>query len=133
MGPDAPAVLQNDALYGGQADAGAFKIVAVQTLEGREQLVRVEHIEADAIIADKESRAAVHLNLAYFNNCGIAGTSVLDGIGQQIGEHLAHETIVTYDCRQSIDAPMDGAVCGFRVELFQNFLNEGAQLYITNA
>src|SRR5581483_8081297 len=57
FGPDAPAVAADDALHGRQADACAFKLLAVvQALKSPEQFVDVGHIEARAIVADEVDR-----------------------------------------------------------------------------
>src|ERR1017187_548403 len=49
FGPNAPAVAVNDALHGGQVDAGAWKFGRpVQALKGSEQRTGVCHIEAGA-------------------------------------------------------------------------------------
>ena len=55
LGPDAPTVAVNNALYRGQADAcsGEF-FFPVQTLKGAEELIGVGHIEACAIVAHNE-------------------------------------------------------------------------------
>src|SRR5450755_2866191 len=58
FGPDAPAVPVDDALHGGEADAGALELeLAVQPLKGAEELVGVLHVEAGAVVANEESAA----------------------------------------------------------------------------
>src|SRR5260370_19472792 len=57
IGPDAPAVPVHDALYRGEADAGALVLVRrMQALEGAEQLVGIAHVEAGAVVAHEEGR-----------------------------------------------------------------------------
>src|SRR5258708_35596226 len=52
--PNPAAVPVNDALHRCQPDACAFKfVVAVKTLKRTEQVRRVFHIEARAVVADK--------------------------------------------------------------------------------
>jgi hypothetical protein len=49
LGPDAASMPRNDALYGGQADARAFKLrSAVEPLKGREEFAGVGPVEAAA-------------------------------------------------------------------------------------
>src|SRR5215470_4300765 len=55
FGPDAPAVPVNDSLHRRQPDPGAGEIGGgVEPLERPEELVRVRHVEADAVVADEE-------------------------------------------------------------------------------
>src|SRR5690242_9403345 len=62
LGPDAPAVTVDDALDRRQTDAGP-RIVArrVQALERPEELVRISHVEARAVVAYEESRPSLVL------------------------------------------------------------------------
>ena len=54
LGPDAPAVAVDDALHDGQPHTGALVLLgAVQPLEDAEELVRVRHIKAHAIVRTK--------------------------------------------------------------------------------
>ena len=52
----------DDALHDREADAGTFEILrAMQPLEHAEELVGVSHIEAGAIVADKDDLFAADL------------------------------------------------------------------------
>src|SRR5207302_388055 len=54
FGPDFAAVFADDALDGGQADAGAFEVLrAMEALKHAEQFVGVAHVEPDAVVAHK--------------------------------------------------------------------------------
>src|SRR5438105_1765111 len=61
LSPDAAAVAADDAVHGGQADAGALEFGrGVQPLEGLEKLVGEGHVESGAVVADVEDpRAAI--------------------------------------------------------------------------
>ena len=55
--PDPAAVLVDDALHGGQADAGARELpCVVKSLERAEQLAGVGHVEAHAVVAHEIGR-----------------------------------------------------------------------------
>src|SRR4051794_17744168 len=53
--PDFPAVAGDDALHGGQSDAGAGELAhRVQPLKGLEQTIGVFGVETGAVIANEE-------------------------------------------------------------------------------
>src|ERR1700677_1764309 len=55
--PDPPAMMIHDALNRGQSDAGARKLRGImQTLEGFEKRACMGHLEAGAVILDREDR-----------------------------------------------------------------------------
>src|SRR5712691_12960151 len=55
FGPGTPAVAGDDAAHVGEADPAAFKFVrSVQPLEHPEQLVRILHVEAHAVVAHEQ-------------------------------------------------------------------------------
>src|SRR5674476_1244706 len=59
LGPHVAAVAADDALHGGQTDTRAFELAGrVQPLEGAEQLVRIGHVEAGAVVAHEEGALA---------------------------------------------------------------------------
>src|SRR5712692_5196857 len=61
FGPDAPAVLMNDSLNGGQSHACSFEILAtVQPLKDAKQFVSIFHIEAHAVVAYEVHKLAFH-------------------------------------------------------------------------
>src|SRR5947208_1832928 len=83
FGPDGAAMLAHDALDGGQADAGAFKIFGpVEPLEHTEKFVGVFHVETDAIITHEQGGVAILLGHAHFNNGDVTWAGVLDGVGK---------------------------------------------------
>src|SRR5258708_27208612 len=85
LGPDAAAVLVNNALADGQPHAGAFKVLRpVHALENAEELAGVFHIEAGAIVANKYHVLTVHHRLSDFNDGAVAYPALLDRIRQDI-------------------------------------------------
>src|SRR6266850_5978121 len=83
----------NDALDISQADADPFKFVRpVQTLKNAEELLRILHVEPDAVIAHDHDHfvrrlvGASDLDLSW-----IPGTGVLDRVGQEVHEYLFQE------------------------------------------
>lgn len=57
--PDASAVTPDDPRHRGKADSRAFESTPVQPPEGVEELARVPHVEARAVIADEVHQATV--------------------------------------------------------------------------
>src|ERR1017187_9921247 len=87
FGPDAPAVAVNDALHGGQADAGAWKFGRpVQALKGSEQRTSVCHIEAGAVVAHIKRGLAFGLRPTDFNPRFGLFARELGGVAQQVGQ-----------------------------------------------
>src|SRR5467141_2207467 len=69
LGPDPAAVPVDDASDGGEADAGALEVGSgMQSLEHAEQLVRVLHVEAGAVIPDHEGLAPVRVGGSEFDS-----------------------------------------------------------------
>src|SRR6266478_3340461 len=101
FGPDGPAVSSHNSFYRRQSDACAFEVLGpMQPLKNAEQFVGILHVEADSIVSDKDSRATVFVERADLDDRPIAREGVLDGVGQQIGKDLSHQTRIALDCRQ---------------------------------
>ena len=89
-------VTADDAGDGGEADAGALEVlVAVQAVEGVEELVRVVHVEARAVVADEEGLllrvpAEVDDGRVYLGG-------ELDGVAEEVFEGDAEELGVGVD------------------------------------
>ena len=63
----------DDALHGGESDAGPFKfLAAVHSLEGAEQFARVGHVETRAVVADKVSLSVTMIRNAELDSCLLA-------------------------------------------------------------
>src|SRR4051794_23729648 len=91
FGPDGSAVLADDAIDSGEADAGAFELVGtVETLENTEKFIGVFHVETNTVIANEDCGVPVELDGTDFDNGDATGAGVFDSVGQQIGEDLFH-------------------------------------------
>ena len=99
-------MLLNNALHRGQADAGALEILgAVKPLEDTEQLIGIFHAEADAIVANENSRIPVFFDLADFDDGAGTGTGELKGVGHQILKNLLDQDRVAFNKRKVRDNP----------------------------
>ena len=75
----------DDVAYGRQADARALVLVAtVQPHERLEQVLRVLHVEADTVVADKEGLAAVDRFPTERDLGPLAAARVLPSVGEQV-------------------------------------------------
>ena len=81
--PHPPAMAAGDALDDGKSNAGAFKFLnAMKTLEHAEQIVRILHVKADAIIFHKVN-SFVSLDVSANLNLGrLFEAAELDCVGQ---------------------------------------------------
>src|SRR5712692_4614059 len=102
LGPDAPIVPGDDALDGREADAGSFEVrVGVKALEGSEELVRVCHVEASAVVPDIErGLGPVRTTDLHVGIRPLAGElprvthQVLEDDGQELGIGLRSEALL---------------------------------------
>src|ERR1700691_5990108 len=92
LGPDTPPVLLNDALHRRQAHTGAFKFLfRVHALKHAEELLRILHVEAGAVVTHEHHRRFAHfLDAAYLNHSFCPPPRVLNGIAQKILKYLPH-------------------------------------------
>src|SRR3954463_2000254 len=104
--PYPAAVALDDAPDDRQADAGAFEVlVGVHAVKRLEQARAVLHVEARAVIADRERL----VGLAHHGDLGaISLAGELPGIGEQVLEHDRHQPAVA-DRRQAF-GDLDGDV-----------------------
>src|ERR1700693_610678 len=87
--PDAAAVLLDDALHRGQPYPGAFKVFGtMKPLEHAKKLIGILHAETHTVITNKYRAAPVVLTLAHLNDGALPRSGELDGVGEQVGEHL---------------------------------------------
>ena len=101
-------MLVNHPRHDGQSNACAFKVFStVQTLKHSEQFVHILHVETNAVITNEDGQLIVDLNLPHFNQGFVARSGVFDGVGEQIGEHLPHQTGITRHGRQIAYSPFD--------------------------
>ena len=113
--PDLAAVALDDPPHDGQPHAGAFELIrAVQALEDAKQLVHVLHVEADAVVLDEaHQRRAIHA-IADLDARLLALARELDGVGDQVDEHLLHEAEVHLPGGKVGDHEFDVAAGAFR-------------------
>ena len=106
--PNSSAMFLNNALHGGQADSGAFKLFGgVQALENSEELVGIFHIEANTVVANQNGGFVFTFDLKYFDHSGFALARELDGIGKQVHENLFQQIRIALNDRQRADSPGD--------------------------
>src|SRR6185437_14812662 len=80
---DAPAVAIDDSLYRCQPDPSAGELlVRMQALESAKQLVRIGHVEAGPVIADKKLSRAILANRAELDPRAVAFGGEFPGIAQ---------------------------------------------------
>src|SRR5881409_879722 len=85
VGPDRAAVTRDHTVYVGQADARAFELGRrVQALEHAEQLARVVHVEADAVVAHKERVGAIVESVAELDPRVGFLAAELGGVAEQV-------------------------------------------------
>ncbi len=79
----------------------------VQALEHAEQLVRVLHVEAHAVVAHEEDDVSPVLLVRPPTSmrAGACVAGVLDGVAEQVGPHLAQQRAVAAHGRQVADRP----------------------------
>src|ERR1700730_17420380 len=106
--PDTPAVALDNALDDRQAHASAFEILrAMQSLEYAEQLVGILHVEASAIVADKEDLfVGDFARTDLYDGVG-AHACIFESIVDEVHEYLLEQCRITPDLRQVTDAYID--------------------------
>src|SRR4051794_24817558 len=98
--PDPPAVLSDDALADGEADARALVAVhRVQAMEGPEDPARLLSREPDAVVGDREMRPAVAGAAADLHDRRVA-VGELHGVGDKVLDQLAQPSRVALHRRQ---------------------------------
>src|SRR5687767_2207130 len=86
--PDFSAVAPHHPLHGGQSDAAPLELGrGVQSLEGAEELARVGHVEAGAVVAHVEAALAGVLRHPELDMRLRFPGGVLPGVGEQVLEH----------------------------------------------
>src|SRR4029077_6533701 len=77
---------------------------------GAEELVRVQHVEADAVVADKKPFLAADVLAANLNRRVSLGTGELPGVADEIAQQDSHEANVGGDpqVRGDVDRHVPG-------------------------
>ena len=117
FGPSATAVTTEYALYGSQANTGAFELgYGMETLEGQEQFIDIGHIEAGAVVAHEIFRFTILLrNTEFYPWLGTL-LGKLPGIAQQVVQHYAEEVGIASGCHSFRD---DQVNLAFRLPFLQ--------------
>src|SRR5581483_4585156 len=91
--PDAAAVLGDDPVDNGEADAGPRKFAdVVHALKGLEQPRGIGHVEAGAVVADEIHGLTAADLTAEFDFRRLPSAGELPGITEEVVERDAHET-----------------------------------------
>ncbi len=122
----------DDPLDGGQADAVSGKfLLAVQSLEGCEQFVRIFHAEAGPIVADEKSHGAIGLRGGTeFNDGALPLQRVFPCIGQKVFDHDLQQTGISpgFEIRWHGEFHLMAGVAGAKAG--NNISREDVQIYL---
>ena len=111
----------DDPPHEGEAHPRAFELVRpVQPAEHLEELVRIRHVEADAVVSD-EVDSLVRLEArADFHAGSRSGAAELAGVAEEVGEHLLQQSPVADGRRESLEAHVGKAVAPGLAQLFDH-------------
>ena len=99
--PDAPPVLQHDSVHGREPDAGARILGSlVHALEGREELGRVGHVEARAVVAHAVRPALLPAELY---SGALLARGELAGVVEEVGQGDLDEPAVAMGLEAALD------------------------------
>src|ERR1043166_6770431 len=92
----------NNPLDSCQTYARAFKfLIAMKALESHKQSGGLAHVEPDAIVANEENIFLISVRSGPNGDDGVlAAAGELDGIGQQVPEHLRDQPAIAFDSGQ---------------------------------
>jgi len=105
VGPDVAVVAADDAGDGGEADAGAFEVfIAVEAIEGVEELIGVEHVETSAVIADEPGAVAAGGGVpADIDDGALDAGAELDGVAEEVFKGDTEEFGIAVDRQAGLD------------------------------
>src|SRR5882724_1229299 len=85
----------DDALHGGEADAGAFELAGrVEPLKDTEQLRGVSHVETGSVVSNEENLLAVLPRGAQLDARLLSLARELPRVAEQVFEHHAEKPAV---------------------------------------
>src|ERR1700733_8032956 len=108
--PDPPAVAGHDPVHDRKSDAGALELLhGMQPLEEAEELRRIAHVEAHAVIAYVVDALRALLQRPDFDPGGIAPGRELQRVGEQVDPHLLEQSRIGTTVGQLADLHAYGA------------------------
>src|SRR6266542_550779 len=118
--PHPPAVPLHDPLDDGEADPGPLILLGpVHPLEHPEQLVRVAHVESDAVVFDEIHPVPLQLPGPDLDHGGRTGSGELERVGQKVHVDLLEEGGIRLARRELVDANVHPPPFELGVELPQ--------------
>src|SRR5437762_8576700 len=99
LGPDAPAVRVHDALADREAEAGAPAARLLAAIKLLEDLVLLTARQPRAAVGDFDGDGAIHRGRDDPDRTSLGG--VLDGVVEEVDQHLLDEHVVDRDERQT--------------------------------
>jgi len=110
--------------------AGAFKVLGLmQPLKDPEQLVRVLHVEPDAVVPHEQDDTSTFFACAADRDRRrVAHPAIFDSVADEVGEHLLEQGRVSDDRRQGGYLPHDGAAVGRHFQTADDILHQRIQL-----
>src|SRR5450759_1117622 len=131
--PHLAAVAADYALDVGEADAGPLVLLAVQSLEDLEQLVRVRHVESRTVVPH-----LVHVVFAGGrpgdgDDRRVGARGKLDRVGQQVREDLAKQQPVTTGDRQPLAREPDRGTGVGSKRLLERFFRKARHVDLGDA
>jgi len=105
VGPDVAVMSANDAGDRGEADPRAFEVfVAMEAVEGVEELVGVEHVEACAVVADEPGAGVACGGIpADIDDRALDPRAELDRVTDEVFQRDAEEFWVAIGAQPGLD------------------------------
>src|SRR5437588_12484167 len=128
--PDPASVPVHDPLNDGEPNPGSLVVLApVQSLEDAEQLVRVIHVEARAVVLDEVHGLAVGAGTGPDLDPGRrAASAVLEAIADQVDEDLIQQVRIALAGRKLADRDFARTVLDAVSQLLQRAIDHAAGL-----
>jgi hypothetical protein len=126
---DLSAVAMHDALHGRQSDADARKLILpVQALERLKQLLRMRHVESDAVVHDMEHPLPAVIASEHTDGRRGRVHGVFPGVAQQVPHHDFHHAGVGPGGQPPLDLPRHRSLRIGARKLRQDLLGQRRQI-----
>src|SRR5205085_8251744 len=124
------AVSLDDATHIGKSYPGALEIIAaVQPLKHAEQLVRIGHVEPDAVVADVEDTLSIDgSGAANLDFRARPGAGVLERVRYEIQHGYPQHRAIALNARQCVDRPPHVALSAFALHLAHDVADQFVQI-----